>query len=185
MCIIIAGIYFLYIGRLSSEKGIDLLLDVFRGKKSNLLIGGDGPLKEMVLKASGENENIRYLGLLDKEAVKEKLAQCSVLIFPSIWYEGMPLILIEAFASGTPVIASNLGAMSSMIKDGYNGIHFTAGYNKELSEKTELWENMSINDKQIFYRNARKEYENFYTPEINRDLALEIYQSVIKNKAGE
>ena len=41
---------------------------------------------------------------------------------------------------------------------------------------------MSINEKQIFYRNARKEYENFYTPAINRDLALEIYQSVKENK---
>jgi glycosyltransferase involved in cell wall biosynthesis len=173
--------YYLYIGRLSDEKGINLLLNVFKGKKYRLCIGGDGPLKEMVLKVSGEYPNIIYLGHLSAEKVRDMMARSSVMVFPSIWYEGMPLTLIESLATGTPIIASNLGAMSSMIKDGFNGLHFTAGNFEELSEKIDIWEALSENVKQQYYKNARIEYENIYTPDRNRQLLIEIYHSVINS----
>jgi glycosyltransferase involved in cell wall biosynthesis len=175
--------FFLYIGRLSEEKGIVTLLEAFRMGKHELYIGGDGPLKGSVQKASAENPRIQYLGLLEKSQVLEMMCRCSSLLFPSIWYEGMPLTLIEAFAVGTPVIASNLGAMSSMITDQRNGLHFSAGNAVELAGKLDFWTGLSKDEKILYSERAREGFENLYTPEINRKLILAIYQSVIKNKS--
>ena len=176
--------FFLYIGRISEEKGIDTLLEAFRMGEHELYIGGDGPLKERVLKASAENPRIRYLGLLEKKLVLDMMRRCSALLFPSIWYEGMPLTLIEASAVGTPVIASNLGAMSSMITDQRNGLHFSAGNATELAATLDFWAGLTKNEKKLYSERARIAYEDLYTPEINKNQILAIYQSVMKNKSA-
>jgi glycosyltransferase involved in cell wall biosynthesis len=175
--------FFLFIGRLAEEKGIEVLLEAFKNKKSHLYLGGDGPLKEKVLAACEENSNLHYLGLLDTDAVRNMMCRCSILIFPSVWYEGMPMTLIEAFAAGTPVIASNLGAMASMIQDGYNGLHFKAGDAVELSEKISRWEKFDRKERQLFSANARSSFETKYTPEINKKQLISIYDSVLENKS--
>ncbi|HLK28108.1 MAG TPA: glycosyltransferase family 4 protein [Puia sp.] len=172
--------FFLYVGRLSEEKGVNVLLDAFKNTDKELYIAGEGPLKEKVVRASNENPKIHYLGLLNREAVQEMIAQCSALIFPSIWYEGMPMTLIEAFAAGTPVIASNIGAMSSMIRNGYNGIHFTTNDPIDLYKKTNDWINLDASDKKQFYQNARSVFEDLYTSEKNKKQLLFIYESVRK-----
>ena len=115
---------FLFIGRLSIEKGIQLLLDAFENSKAILKIAGDGPLKEMIVESSKKHPNIKYLGKIDNEIVKTEMAKCSALIFPSIWFEGMPMTIIEAFSTKTAVIANDLGAMSSMIINEQNGLTF-------------------------------------------------------------
>jgi glycosyltransferase involved in cell wall biosynthesis len=173
--------FFLYIGRISSEKGIGVLVEAFHDKPCELIVGGDGPLKEEVIFAAEKNSRIHYAGLLDKQKVMDLMRRCSALVFPSIWYEGMPLTLIEAFATGTPVIASNLGAMSSMILDGYNGFHFTAGSAAGLSDRIEYWSTADTMTKKEFSRNARICFEKLYTPEKNREKLLSIYQAAIKN----
>ncbi|RYY06958.1 MAG: glycosyltransferase, partial [Sphingobacteriaceae bacterium] len=98
--------YFLYVGRLSEEKGIMLLLSVFSSSEYPIKIAGDGPLKHEVINYSSKYPNIEFLGSLDKTQVFTLLQSCTALVFPSIWYEGMPLTIIEAFACGTPVISS-------------------------------------------------------------------------------
>ena len=173
------GDYFLYVGRLSEEKGIDILLDAFHDKPFDLFIGGDGPLKHMVLEFCKKTPHIHYMGLLDKKAVLDRMRHCTALIFPSIWYEGMPLTLIEAFATGTPVIASNLGAMASMIQNGYNGLHFAAGSCLALSGILEYWIQLDKTEKICFSKNARVSYETLYTPEKNREQLLTIYREAL------
>jgi glycosyltransferase involved in cell wall biosynthesis len=175
---------FLYVGRLSGEKGISTLLGAFRDKPFDLFIGGDGPLKSLVLESCETNSRIHYLGLLDKGEVTNRMRKCSALIFPSLWYEGMPLTLIEAFATGTPVIASNLGAMASMILDGYNGMHFTAGDVKDLSSKLDEWSKLNKDEKSRFSLNARVSYESLYSPKRNREQLLTIYQEVLNHLAA-
>jgi glycosyltransferase involved in cell wall biosynthesis len=170
--------YFLFIGRLSEEKGVDTLLESFNQSGLPLCIGGDGPLKEKIT-GNGKSSNITYLGTLDKAAVQKKMQQCTALIFPSIWYEGMPMTLIEALASGTPVIASDLGAMATMISNGYNGVHFKAGNAGSLTEKANYWNGLNRNDRQSFYTNARISYETYYTPAKNKQQLLKIYHSVL------
>jgi glycosyltransferase involved in cell wall biosynthesis len=171
--------YFLYVGRLSEEKGINVLLNAFAGSGMPLKIAGNGPLREKVIEYADRYPGIEYLGPLGSQDVCRLLSDCSALIFPSIWYEGMPLVIIEAFACGAPVIASNLGVMENMITPGYNGLHFEAGDEYDLREKAHQWERKTGDEKDIYRQNARNTYEKFYTPEKNIEQLLSIYKDVV------
>src|SRR5690606_8024086 len=134
--------YFLFVGRLTEEKGILVLLDAFAGTDLRLQIVGDGPLRKHVTAAAQTSPNITYVGALERTAVTPLLASCTALVFPSIWYEGMPMTLLEAFAVGTPVISSNLGAMQSMTHVGKNGWLFSPGDASDLRKKATRWLDM-------------------------------------------
>jgi glycosyltransferase involved in cell wall biosynthesis len=170
---------FLYIGRLSEEKGIDCLLEAFKSTNLELLIGGNGPLIDNIKAISQKYQNIQYLGSLDREQVLQNMQKRTALIFPSLWYEGMPLTIVEAFSQGLPVIASNLGAMSSMVKDGYSGLLFEAGNSAGLQIKLIEWQNKSQEEKEQFSKNAYRTYLENYTPERNLSQLTAIYDSVI------
>lgn len=126
--------HFLFVGRLSEEKGIEMLLNAFKDLPFLLKIAGDGPFKNTVVAVAKEFPSISYLGNLSSNEVNEELLKTQALVFPSIWYEGMPMTLLEALSKSTPIIASNLGAMTSMITNGYNGFHFEAGNVNSLKE---------------------------------------------------
>jgi glycosyltransferase involved in cell wall biosynthesis len=170
---------FLFIGRLSEEKGICCLLDAVKCTGLELKIGGNGHLINIVENISEKYSSIQYLGNLEKAQVQQYMQECTALIFPSIWHEGMPMTVIEAFSQGLPVIASNLGAMSSMIKDGYNGLLFEAGNSADLQTKLIEWQNKSQTEKEIFSKNAYQTYLDNYTPEKNLSQLLAVYSSVI------
>jgi glycosyltransferase involved in cell wall biosynthesis len=172
---------FLFIGRLSEEKGIDCLIKAFEVTNLKLLIGGNGPLIYNIKTICAKYQNIQYLGSLDKEQVQQYMRKCTALIFPSIWYEGMPMTIIEAFSQGLPVIASNLGGMPSMIKDGYNGLLFEAGNPVDLQAKLLEWQNKPQTEKEWFSKNACQTYVDNYTPEKNLSQLLSVYHSVIQH----
>ncbi len=168
--------HFLFIGRLSEEKGIRTLLAAFENLAYELRIAGDGPLANEVLQACKKNANITFLGNLDKEGVERAMQNCTALVFPSIWYEGMPMTLLEAFASGTPVIGSRLGAIASLVKDGCNGLHFGAGNREELMDKLKTWQELGAKEQERYRNNAYDTYSTYYTPEKNKKLLLDIYK---------
>jgi glycosyltransferase involved in cell wall biosynthesis len=172
---------FLFIGRLSEEKGIDCLLKAFEATNLKLLMGGNGPLIDNIKTICTKYQNIQYFGSLDKEQVLQYMRKCTALIFPSIWYEGMPMTIIEAFFQGLPVITSNLGAMSTMIKDGYNGLLFEAGDSADLQAKLIEWQNKPQTEKEWFSKNAYQTYLDNYTPAQNLSQLLSIYNSVIQH----
>ena len=176
------GDHLLFIGRLVEEKGIRILLESIRSTNYELQIAGDGPLKEEVRKACEMNPNIRYLGKLDKEGVRKAMMGCNVLIFPSIWYEGMPMTIIEAFASGVPVIASNLGAMVSMIRHGYNGLLFETGNTGALTRQLTEWKSLDQPAQENYRQNTSDFYSAHYTPEKNRQELLFIYKKLTNEK---
>lgn len=171
---------FLFIGRLSEEKGIDILLKTFENSKFKVKIVGDGPLAEQVKTYCQRNSNIQYLGRLPYSQIAALLQKCSVLLFPSIWYEGMPMTIIEAFSTSTPVICSNLGAMSEMIIDGHNGLFFEVGSIRSLQEKMDEWAKKTDDEKKQMRKNAYAAYKSKYTPEINKIQLERIYRSVCK-----
>ena len=171
------GHHFLFVGRLTQEKGVEVLLEAFAGTDYQLRVVGDGPLRGMVADAAQRHPNITYHGTLERAAIDQQLATCTALVFPSIWYEGMPITLIEAFAAGTPVIASELGAMKSMVHDGRNGWRFAAGNATELRNKVKLWLMTDDAYRHLVSIEARREYEQRYTAAQNRGLLLTIYHS--------
>lgn len=170
---------FLFIGRLAEEKGLSFLLDTFRSVDFVLRIAGDGPMKNDVLEACKLAPNIKYLGSLKKDAVEKEMRECTALIFPSIWYECMPMTLLEALSFGTPIIASKLGVMTSIVSDGYNGLLFEPQNQSDFLAKIDGWRQRTEAEKKLFYENARLTYTKNYTPQKNKDLLLNIYKSTV------
>lgn len=115
-----------YIGRLSVEKGIEPLLAAAAEAPGILSIIGDGPLRAGVEQAHARGE-VGWLGSLDRSGVVVRLQVAEALVVPSIWFEGFPLVVLEAFASGTPVIASRIGSLAEIVDDGVDGILVEAG----------------------------------------------------------
>lgn len=169
------GHHFLFIGRLTQEKGVHVLLDAFAGTDYQLRIAGDGTLSSQVMEVAQKSPNITYLGNLSRASINRQLAECSALLFPSIWYEGLPMTLIEAFAAGTPVITSDLGAMRSLVHDGQNGWRFTANDAVALRQKVAEWLSTDDSYKAQIGFQARNEYWQQYTAERNKKLLLTCY----------
>jgi glycosyltransferase involved in cell wall biosynthesis len=184
-----AGDYALFIGRLSEEKGLRVLLKAWACLKINvpLIIAGGGPMTSEVtiaVQKLGTNR-IQVLGHVERGRVMELLRGARFLVFPSIWYEGaFPLSIIEAFACGLPVIASKIGAMEESIADGQTGLLFPCGNATNLAERVG-WAWTHADQMQTMGRAARAEYEAKYTPEINYEMLMEIYKSVQHRAAKE
>lgn len=173
----------LYVGRLSPEKGIDVLLSAWNylERHITLKIAGSGPLQEQVEAVARKNSSVQFLGQQPQGKIYELLRRSKALIFPSLWYEGMPRTIIEAFAAGTPVIASNLGAMSSMIDSGRTGLHFQPGNVDDLVQQV-FWMLEHTTQWQIMRQQARQEFESKYTAEQNYALLMDIYQQALQGK---
>ena len=169
--------FFLFVGRLSEEKGIDTLLKACQLGNLQLTIIGDGPLREKVVEAARTNSAITYLGFQNKNVIVEKLKQCKALIFPSEWFEGFPMTILEAFATGTPVIGSRIGGVAEIIKDKFNGLLFDVGNESDLVSKTQQLENIDL--RRALSANARNSYLQNYTPEKNYQILMDIYGQAI------
>ncbi len=166
------GDYFLFVGRLDRSKGLDDLLVLFEKCPfiSFFVIGeSDEPEK---LKAFG---NVNYLGRKDREDVLEYMSKSRAVIFPSKYYEGMPMVILESFSLQKPVIARDTGAMSSMINHNQNGLKY---------ENVEgLIEAVNLLDRDSNYTeslgiNALSDYNSYYSVSRGYQNLIELYQSV-------
>jgi glycosyltransferase involved in cell wall biosynthesis len=175
------GNYALFVGRLTPEKGIDTLLDAWReiGARLSLQIAGDGPMAPEVEKAAAEMEDVTWLKWLPRAEILQRMKDASVLILPSTWYEGFPMIIAEAFAVGLPVIASNLGSMPCIVEDRRTGLLFEPGNAASLREAVQWWL-ANPSDGACMRSLARQEYEDKYTAERNYTQLMDIYDCVIK-----
>lgn len=124
-----SGGYALFAGRVSTEKGCRTLIDAWRSELPwRLKIVGDGPLRsELASTVEREGLPVDLMGMKPREEVWRLLAGADVLIVPSIWFEGLPLVALEAFAMGVPVVASRLGGLGELIGDDECGLGFVAG----------------------------------------------------------
>lgn len=170
---------FLFVGRLTKDKGIELLLEAFSGASQQLKIIGDGPLRTEVTKAANTYPNINYDGPKQHAEIIAEMKNANALIFPSVWYEGMPMTILEAFSTGTPVLASNLGAMKSLVVHQHNGLLFEVTESNSILHAITAWENLSITQKGEYCTNARHTFEANFTPEKNLNSILSIYKKTI------
>ncbi len=170
------GHYALFVGRLSEEKGVDILFESWGNTTGKLKVIGDGPLKEYV--ESKALDAIEFLGRKDKPDVLDLVSNADFIIMPSTWYEGFPMVLVEAFACGTPALVSRLGSMEEIVEDGVTGLHFEAGNAQDLAEKAQ-WLIDNPQRAREMGRNARSEYLAKYTPEKNYEMLMDIYQQAI------
>jgi len=111
----------LFVGRLSEEKGVMQLLDAWgvepRTDGAKLEIVGEGPLAARVAERAKARPDIRVLGKQRAADVATSMRAARVLVVPSRWPETFGLVAVEAFAAGTPVIASDIGALTELVTD--------------------------------------------------------------------
>lgn len=170
------GGYALFVGRLSPEKGIHTLLDAWSRLDGTvpLKMAGDGPLASL---AGQGVPGVEWLGRQPSERVLALMRDASFLVFPSHWYEGLPMTLVEAFATGLPVISSRLGSMEELVEDGRTGLHFTPGDPRSLAAQVARLVRHPREAAEMGGR-ARAAYEARYTAERNYALLLDLYREV-------
>ncbi len=154
------GDYFVYVGRLSPEKGVETLLDVASKLPYTLKLAGDGPLLDQLKQQYSENHNIEFCGRLDARQVAELLSMARFSVVPSEWYENNPLSVIESLCAGTPVVGARIGGIPELL-DENNGMAFTSGDRNELVHAIKAafdkkWDNNAIKDVAISDFSAEK-----------------------------
>jgi glycosyltransferase involved in cell wall biosynthesis len=177
-----ASDYAVYLGRLAQEKGLGVLLDAWKQVRGQypLQIVGDGPeraaleAKVRTLQLSG----VTFRGRLSREDAMASVKNARFVVVPSTWYETFGMCIAEAFACGTPVLCSRLGAMQEIVTDHGDGLHFTAGDAQDLASKVEwAWSHPEKLAK--MGRAGRRKYEADYTAEKNYSLLMGIYDQTM------
>ena len=170
--------YALFMGRLVSEKGVNCLLNAWTKLfyPLPLQVAGDGPLCAEVQRAAARSDGkIRWLGQVTAARALELLKHARFLLFPSEWYEGFPVTLVESLACGTPVIAARTGSVAEIIVDGGTGIHFNPGDVDDLAGKIQ-WACSHNGEFAAMGAAARDEFLAKYTAERNYNALMEIYE---------
>lgn len=165
----------LFVGRLSPEKGTRVLACAAATRLPAVIeVIGAGPDRPSLEAGPG----LRLLGSQTPETVYAKMREVAYLVVPSLCYENFPLTVVEAFANGLPVIASRLGAMAELVRDGETGVLFEAGNADDLA-RTMAWADAHPEDMTRMGRAARHEYELKYTPDKNYEALMVIYRAAI------
>jgi glycosyltransferase involved in cell wall biosynthesis len=171
---------FLFVGRLSTEKGIATLAEAMRRLPSaQMRVAGEGPEAGTLEDAQG----VVRLGSLPGEAVRQEMGRAMALIIPSIWYENFPRTIVEAFASGLPVIASRIGALADIVASEKTGLLFEPGNPRDLADKM-AWALANPEHMSEMGINARSQYEAKFSAEVNYQRLMEIYDGVLAERQG-
>lgn len=169
----------IFASRLSQEKGITTLVKAWENINLKLNVYGDGPLyppyKEKKYK------NIKFFGKKDRKIIQKQISNSKILIFPSEWYECMPMTILEAFNEGTLVVASNIGSIRNIIKNYKTGILFQSGNPIDLKNKIKWALNHPEKCDQIVL-NAKKNFRDNYSDKVNSKLLINLYKKTINKK---
>jgi len=174
------GGYALFAGRLTPEKGVATLLEAWKRlpEGRSLTILGDGQMAPEVEQAVAHHPGIEWLGRKSLDETFALLQRAAFLICPSQWYEAMPRILVDSFAVGTPVLASDLGAMADIVHDGLEGLHFRAGDAEHLAERAS-WLFEHPDERSKMRTAARAEYQDRFTTEKSHEILMDVYQRAL------
>lgn len=174
--------YYVYVGRLSHEKGLYTLIKAFQSlPELQLKIIGNGPLRDELLKLieTDNIDNVELLGFLSGDELYKTIALAKFSVIPSEWYENNPLSVIESLTLGTPVIGSDIGGIPELVVNGETGFLFNPGHidslvstiKKSNSINDEHYANMVISSHALIKNKCSK--ESHYKKLIN------IYKSVL------
>ncbi len=166
---------FLFVGRVSTEKGIAHFCEAAKLANVTPVIAGDGPLMGE-LKA--KYPDAQMLGWKNPDEISQLVRDARALVFPSIWYEGQPLTVYEALANGTPVIVSDVCAGREAIVDGENGLWFKSANPQSLSEAL-----LRMSNDAEAARMTKNAYEMYWneplTMDRHLDALMEVYEEAL------
>lgn len=171
------GGHAVFVGRLSAEKGVHTLLEAWKALPDiRLKVAGDGPMRaQLQEQARRDGINVEFMGRLERSHVAQVVGAASIAIVPSQWFEGFPMVVVEAFACGTPVVASRLGSLAEIVREGIIGRLFTPGDPRALGVAVRAMLHEPEALKQM-RKNAREEFETRYSAAASFQTLMEIYQ---------
>jgi glycosyltransferase involved in cell wall biosynthesis len=172
---------FLYVGRLDALKGIKVLLEAWKKiSGSLLLICGTGPEESWAADFLRKNrmDNVRLLGQVSREQVLGLLRESRALLMPTQWYEGQPMVILESYSVGTPVVGSCLGNVKDMIIDGVTGCTFPCDAPQKLRYAIL---NLPDFDAAVICRH----FDERYAEERNYEKLMEIYERCVEDVRNE
>lgn len=176
------GSRLLYFGRLSKEKGVDLLLISLKDTNESLDIVGDGPLsnelKKLTQKLKLENR-VTFHGHLEGEALLKIKREAKAVIVPSLWAENMSLVILESLALSKIVIASAMGGNPELIEHGKTGFLFLPNNQFDLADKINNLNSLSNDEKEKIKANICEKIKLLNLSK-HLDSLEDIYQQVIK-----
>ena len=173
----------LFVGRLGSEKGVDVLLDAWAASSASTLgrrlhLVGDGELRPLAEQAAANDASITLHGLLSRDGVNELMRSCGAVVLPSTCFEGLPLVLVEAMAHGRPVIVSDLGGLGSIVRDDF-------GWKVPASDPQALAHTLtSMTDDDMAVRGvqARRQFLSSFDARVTTVLLIETYESLVSQE---
>lgn len=168
---------FAFVGRLSPEKGLDLLLDAWNlhpeGSLGTLRIVGDGPRRAAAEAAARQRSDVRYLGVLDRAATQAVMREAATVVAASTWHDVLPTVVIEALANGRPVLGTDRGGIPYLIGD--------AGWVVQPSvEALAAALPTARAQAAALSAAARERYEQTFTPERVTSQLVQIYEEVVR-----
>ena len=176
------GNYAVFVGRLGVEKGVRTLISAWRFVNGlPLKILGDGPLRgELEARVHAQGINAEFLGGVHRDEVLSIVSRACLQVVPSECFEGFPIVILEAYGSGTPVVASRIGSLAEIVLDGETGLHFEAGDSVDFAQRV----NHLAERPELAHRMGMKAHETFlekYTAEKNLELLMGIYSRAREN----
>ncbi len=169
------GDYGLYLGGLYEEKGVLDLLEIFKNISVPLKIAGDGTLKDVVQDHARRYDNIEYLGF--QKDIDELVSNSMFTFLFSRWWDNYPYSILESFAYGKPVVASNIGGIPEIVDDGVNGILVAPGEPENTGSKIlSLYEDKQLRDRMGV--SARKKVEDNNSPDKYYHELTRLYESL-------
>jgi len=173
----------LYVGRLTQEKGVDTLLRAWDDLEVPLRLVGDGAMRKLAENACASG--VAALGRRTPAEVATEMAQAAFLIVPSPVYENFPMVIAEAFCQGLPVIASRIGSLEEVVGEGVTGLLFSPRDARDLAKKVQ-WAHQHPKAMRIMGENARRVYQERYTPSVNFARLAKIYEAAIaQNRSAD
>lgn len=171
--------YAVFYGRISEEKGIRILMQIWNELPDiPLVVMGSGPLEGEFRRWADGHDNVYFLGYMQHDKCLSIVKGGEFVVFPSIWYEGCSMVEIETESLGKGLIATDLGFSTEAIEDGKNGYKVKLGDIKGFQKFiAELWSKPELASK--IGRNARLDYEQKYRPEDNYEQLMAIYHKMI------
>jgi glycosyltransferase involved in cell wall biosynthesis len=174
-----AGDAFLYVGRISREKGLATLVRAAAAVRCKLWIAGTGPqLDEIKLLASQLNADVRFFGYLTGDELHNVIREARAVVLPSEWYENAPMAVLEAYAYGKPVIGARIGGIPELIREGETGLGFDSGKVDSLSQTLAHLGAYSNTQVEQLGRAGRHWVETAFTAEQYWQRIVSIYQDL-------
>lgn len=181
------GGYALYVGRITPEKGLSSVLTAWAQltQPVPLKVIGTGPSQDaLVAQASAAGlTHVEFLGRRPPDETLRFMKAARFLVFPSEWYETFGRVAVEAYAGGTPVIASKIGAIAEIVDHGRTGFQFAPGSVDEIARAVEEAWAMDDAALRAMRQTVRAEYEAKYTPQANYSQLISIYEAALSAHA--